>query len=453
MAVSQMRLTLPGRWFLAFLLLLPAGARAQTAMGTVVRRVEVAGSTLPPSALANATAPFVGTRLDRAGLQHLADALSARYSGSDVALYTVTVPDQDLAAGTVRLAVYEGFVEAVETHGDTRRSADLVAAYGKRLAAERPLRKSTLQRYVSFLRDIAGITADVAILRGDRPGAVRLSVRIETASRKFTLAIDNQGQTRLGPVELQMGAEFYGLLRDGERTQLSYLASAMARRLQFVALSDSQVLDDDGTVLRADLSFLRTRPQGAVGVGEAKAAQLAIAHTFLRNFDDELTASLGLDVSRASNATYGAFHSSDRLRTLRMLVSYVSSDADSYAAVTAGAGIGIDDFGAAVGPGFAGIPGFHKLTLQAVLNRALDDHLVLRLKAVAQYGADRLPSSELYTFGGSDIGAAFAPASVSGDSAAGARVELGYRAPWLRGGELYAAVDDGAGWLRVRPPW
>ncbi|MEI9994031.1 MAG: ShlB/FhaC/HecB family hemolysin secretion/activation protein [Rhizomicrobium sp.] len=444
------------RWLLAVLLLWPGAVGAQTASQTVVvRRVEVTGSTLPQSELADATERFVGARLDRAGLQRVADAVSARYSVSDVAFFTVTVPSQDFAAGTVRLVVYEGFVEAVELHGDMHRNAGLAAAYGRRLAAERPLRRSKLERYVSFLRDVAGLTPDLKLLPGDRPGALCLSIALESPRPKFTLAVDNQGEPRLDRIELQAGATFYGLLRDGERTQLSYLTTTTMDRLQFVALSDSEVLDDDGTVARIGASFLRTRPQGTAGAGEAKTLQAAVAHTFLRSSGEDLTASFGLDVSRASDATYGAFHSSDRLRVLRALVSYAFSDADRDFALTAATGFGLDDFGAAIGPGFAGTAGFRKLALQATLNRALDAALVLRLKAVAQYGADRLPSSELYTFGGADIGAGFAPASISGDSAAGARVEIGYRAPWLpfRSGEFYADADGGASWLRVRPPW
>ena len=83
-------------------------AATPTVTPFVLNAVTVTGSTLPAEALRAAYAPFIGQTMDAARIQALSDAIAARYETSDVALYTVLIPDQDLSRGDLNVRVLEG---------------------------------------------------------------------------------------------------------------------------------------------------------------------------------------------------------------------------------------------------------------------------------------------------------------------------------------------------------
>src|SRR3546814_427015 len=112
-----------------------------------------------------AFAPFIGRTLDKATIGEIASALSDTYGKGDVALYTIVVPQQNLSDGVLTLRVVEGYIDDVVITGDVKgRGLDLVRRYAARLAAEKPLRRPTLERYLSLIRDIPGLETEVQLL-------------------------------------------------------------------------------------------------------------------------------------------------------------------------------------------------------------------------------------------------------------------------------------------------
>ncbi|MEJ1970752.1 MAG: POTRA domain-containing protein [Rhizomicrobium sp.] len=181
----------------------------------VARDIRIEGSSLPQARLDAAARPFVGRRLDRAQLQRLTDALSALYAGSDIGLYNVHVPAQSFAGGKLAISVEEGFIDAVEVAGDAGGAAALVAAYGRRLTAERPLRRSTFERIAALLRAIPGAAVTLDLKPGPEPGGMRLLVGVRATDHLFGFGLDNRGIPALGAVQLQASADLYGLFGDG----------------------------------------------------------------------------------------------------------------------------------------------------------------------------------------------------------------------------------------------
>jgi hemolysin activation/secretion protein len=420
-----------------------------------VSRVTVSGTSLPTDEIDAVTRAYVGKEIDRAGLQRIADALSAFYAQSDIALYTVTVPDQDFADGVLHIVVYEGYVAHVELHGETSGDLDLMKSYAERLTAERPLHKSTLQRYISLMRDIAGVTLDVQMMRGDEPGAALMSVGVTTVDHKFSFGLGDQGTSALGLYQLQADAEFYGLLREGEVTHLSVSAPTVFDRYQYVALTEALPVDSDGDTVQLGGSYLHTRPKGTTIDGHADTLQLVVSRALIRSFDENLIASVSVDALDSANAAIGNILATDHIRAVRLLGSYSLSDPKSYLSVTATAALGIAGAGASTGSVYAGAPGFRKVGLQAQYNYMLDDDWIARVHVTGQLSGNALPASELYAFGGANLGAAFPTASVFGDSIAGGRGEIAWRPVFLpdtvKGSEIYGFVDGGAAWLRARP--
>jgi hemolysin activation/secretion protein len=421
----------------------------------VLKSVAIKGSSLPPAALANATRKFIGHTIDVKALGEIADAVSRIYAEKgDVALYTVAVPEQNFAGGTLVLAAVEGYIEHVDLSGDVHGRLERVTGYATRLMKERPLTRSTFQRTISLIRDIPGLTIDAKLLRGNAPGAVRLLLVLKQRDWHVTLSADDMGSNPLGRLQGQARASLYGLLREGEETALTIGLPLEVGRFQYVSLSETQPVDDNGTSVSAAYGYLRTRPRHPAPTGNANTLQFLISHPLLRSYDENLTVTGSVDGIDSSNATLGEIVADERIRALRLSAAYGSNTAKSAFAVSGTMNFGLNIFGARTTDPASAEAAFQKLVVQASYNRLLDEEWIARFRAATQLAFGRLPASELYALGGANFGSAFASASAFGDSALAGSAELAYRPHWLpsllNGSELFGFAQDGCTWYRSR---
>jgi hemolysin activation/secretion protein len=416
--------------------------------------VRIQGTSMAPAALGAATHAFVGKRTDAAAIQAIAQAVSNAYAQEgDIAFYTVTVPEQDFAGGLLTLIVTEGHIEHVDVHGDVSGDVSRVVDMASRLTQEKPLRRSTLQHYLSLIRDLPGLTVDAQLLKGNTGGGVRLSLGLTQKKYALALTINNGGNALLGRTQLQADFSLYNLLREGEETKLSFGTSTLLDRYQYYAASHSEALDDDGTRASLGLGYLRTDVRAVGFSGDAETLQLAVSHPLIRSFEENLTVTGSVDGIDSTNALLGNLLANEDVRTVRLSGGYSISDANSLLTLNASASLGLDVLGA--GLSTADDADFKKLVLSGQYNRLLDSEWVVRLRAFSQLAANRLPISELYALGGPDFGRAFLTATAQGDSALAGSVEVGFKPAWLDGWlaglEVFGFGDDGSSWYRARP--
>lgn len=433
----------------------PAPDNANTAIQPfTLGGVRIEGTSLAPEALTAATRGFIGRRMATAAdLTAVAQAVSDAYGhGGDIALYTVTVPAQDFAGGTMRLVVTEGFIEHVDLAGDTGGDVARVVGLANKLTLEKPLKRSTLQRYLSLIRDLPGLTIDAKMLAGGAPGAVRLVLTLKQKPYALAVSIINGGNALLGRTQLQADLSVYNLLRDGEETKLTFGTSTIFSRYQYLGASDSEALDDDGTRAAFAYGYLRTDIGSLALSGHAQTLQLALSHPLIRSFDENLSLGASIDSVDSSNALIGTLVSGEHVRALRGNVGYSLVDPKSALTLSASVSQGLDMVDARSS---LGEPGFQKLVLQGGYNRLLDEDWVLRLKAVTQLAGTALPVSELYALGGPDFGRAFLADAALGDSALAGSAEISFLPKGLpsilTGLETFAFTDTGTTWLRARP--
>ena len=181
--------------------------------------MRVSGASVPADLITSATKPFIGQTMDADGIQKIAAALSDTYAKSNIALYTIVVPGQDFAGGALNVRIVEGYIEHVDIQG--QGDVDLVKAYAEKLTGEHPLSRATLQRYVSLIRDIPGLKADIQLLAGSAAGATRMVIKLDQRDFKIGLSLNNNGNPLLGRTQPQVDLVGYGLLREGEQTTLS----------------------------------------------------------------------------------------------------------------------------------------------------------------------------------------------------------------------------------------
>lgn len=422
-----------------------------TGIGVPIKGIAFDGARVP-AVVGEAAKRFVGAPANRATLEQLAKAMSDAYALSDVALYTVVVPDQDLSRGTVHILVAEGFVERIAL---AKGATPLLRTYATRLSQEKPLTRRTLERYISLMRDVAGATVDVQLLRGTRPGGVVLQIGARRKHVDVAAGFDNQGTRSLGTSQLRADAHGYSLLRDGDRTDISGLVSPDFRRLRYVSASHTTPIGSDGFSLSFSGGYLATRPRGTALDGDARTFGVSASYPIIRGYKRNLSGTLGLDGIDSDAAAFGNTISSDHTRAARIALGYSDSEAKSVFTVGASYSRGLGILGARGTPDFTDTE-FNKATGRVTYDRQIGKRLFVHTRAAGQYSSDRLAAVERFAVGGPDFGRAFDQAILTGDSGYAGSAELAVRPKLpakLAGSEFYGFVDGARVHLVERLPY
>ena len=417
--------------------------------------IQVAGASIGPERILAAAKPFIGQTIDANGVQKIANAVAAAYVDSNIALYTVVIPEQDFAHGVLKVIVIEGYIEHVDIEGDVGGDLDLIRIYADKLTRERPLTKATLQRYLSLIRDIAGLKPDIQLLTGHAPGATMMRIVLKQKDFQFGLGVNNNGNHELGRTQAEADFSVFDVFREGELMKLSYGTPTEPSRYQYVSLSDAEPVGGEGTMIQLSGSYLRTKPRGLEGTGEAESLQLLVTHPLIRSFDENLFVTGEIDGLDSDNAFLGQTFADERARAVRAAASYSLTAPEHTLSASGTLSFGLDALGARIVPPFEAVPNFQKLNATLGYNQLIDPEWVVRVKTTGQLTPDRLPVSEYFTIGGPDYGRAFPVATIIGDNGVAASGEIAWHpeafpVEWLTGSEAYAFVDGGEAWLKAR---
>ncbi|MEA3004380.1 MAG: hypothetical protein QOH81_3168 [Sphingomonadales bacterium] len=409
-----------------------------------------------PIEVAEAAQPFVGRPASKANLQALVAAMSEAYGRSEIALFTIVVPEQDLSSGKVRVFVAEGHIEAVVLTGEVEgRSLRLVHAYANRLVGARTTRRATMERYLSLIRDIPGLDVEASLATGDSPGGVRLILALHHKRPILAFGFDNRTTQLVRDGQFHATARGYGLIREGDETELEATASVNFSDLLYAGLTHSTPLGGEGTRLALSGGFLSTRSPRSGLRGEAHALGLVLSHPLIRSYRRNLTLSLSLDGLDSRNAAFGSLISSERTRAVRAAAGYSETSRDGRRALSAGltASRGLDLLGARV-PAAIGTARFTKLNLRLGLDQSIGRRATLRLRASGQWTRDPLPAAERFSVGGAEFGRAFETGLINADRGYAGSAELAWRplaAGRFASSEIYGFADRAAVRLLPRP--
>jgi hemolysin activation/secretion protein len=435
----------------------PKVAPVRTIVPFILRSVRIEGTSVDPRILSDAARPYVGRMTDAAAITEIAQRISNAYAQSgDIALYTVTVPGQDFANGVLRLTITEGYIAHIDVHGDTQNDVSLVVAMAQNLTAEHPLKRSTLERYLSLIRDLPGLTVDAQLLRGDKPGAVRLSLGLKQKRYHVALSLNDSGNSLLGRWQMQADVSLYDLVREGEQTTASFGTSTLLNRYQYYALSHSEALGSSG--LRASIAYgyLRTHIHALSLTGDAQTLQLGLSYPLIRSYTENLSLTGSIDGIDSTNALLGIAIANENIRAARLSAAYSLADPRWMLALNGSLSFGLDVLGARVTNPATETPEFHKLVLQGSYNHTIGENWIVRLHAASQIAFDKLPVSELYALGGPEFGRAFLQSTALGDSALAESIEIDFdpKGPsgLLSGVEVFGFADYGDSWYRARAP-
>lgn len=405
-----------------------------------------------PAPVAAAARGFLGQRASTATLQQLAAALSAAYTRSRVALYTVAIPEQDFARGVVRVILTEGRLASANVRSDKRHP--LLAARMAPLLEENPLSRGTFERQLTLMRAIPGMTIDVDLADPQNTGALAMTVTPHQRRTKLSFGFTNRGVDLLGAGQFDARGDVYGLARDGDDLSLAASAASDLRRYRFASGGYSVPLTPSGLTLSAAGAYLETRPKGYALSGNARQASLGLSYPLLRSFHRAADLSLGVDLLDSDNALFGTVIAAEHTRAVRASAGYSEARERRSFEFSGSLSQGLDVLGARV-PVDVSEATFTKGTVAASISQAIGARVVARLSATAQYSRDRLPAAERFSLGGDAIGRAFDIGVLTGDRGAGGSAELGWRpvhSDRFGNSELYGFVDGGVVGVLARVP-
>ena len=105
-----------------------------------------------PGPVAEAAKRLIGRPGNKDTLLELAGTLSRAYQRTDVALYTVAIPEQDTSSGTVTVLLTEGRIASAAVKG--KGANRLLRARMAPMLGETPLSRATFERQFTLMREI-----------------------------------------------------------------------------------------------------------------------------------------------------------------------------------------------------------------------------------------------------------------------------------------------------------
>jgi hemolysin activation/secretion protein len=395
----------------------------------------------------------------------VANALAHLYERDGYARPELYVDERPMAAGILRIEVYEPRFTRVIFAGSQGPYAQRLEALGARIVAVNPVRPKEVQRALKAMRLLPGLAVIESVARD---AAVRngfiLTLTVSYKEVEGLVRLSNRGSKEIGPWFAD--AQLVGNDLLGQDEKLGVLATATTDFKEYEAagaFADVPV-GAAGTHLSAlglySYSVPHVPPGDPVDTFRRTLVQLRATQPLLASATASVNLVGGVDIDNQITD-----ENAQRLRDDRLRIVDLGTQA-AWAAFTAtrynlvfDLRKGLDALGSQL---FAEdlVPDLRRkdfLLWRAQLTQLtqLDERWSLRLDALLQHSGYVLPYSEQLTIGGQVLGRGFEISEVAGDSGGDGRVELRRLLSRLNGtGELslYGYYDYGAVWSQDGSP-
>ncbi len=426
-----------------------------------LKSVNVVGASVySESDLEALAAQHIGNKVSLADLNSIAKAITNKYRNDGYVLSSAVVVPQSVKAGTVKIQVIEGSISKVTVTGELKDKRGLIDAMGRKITTHKPVKSSTIERYLLLIDDLPGVTAKGVVKPGANPGEAELLINVEHTQFEGALTADNRGSRYLGYYRgTAVGAvnNAFGLY---DRSTIRGIMSSQPEEIKFLDVYHEEQIGSDGgkVLLRGAVSKVHPGEDldifdidgksylfdvsGKYPLIRSRAKNLDLKGGFkaLDTDTDILNTDFSEDKVRVFHAG-AALDFSDSFRGVNLFDIEVSQGIDALGATDDGAGRSRTN----------GEHSFMKANLQATRIQDLTNNFSLLLSAAGQISADPLLSSEEFSLGGSSTyGRAYDGGEIVGDHGVGTGIELRYGKPvdlkWLNSYQLYGFYDIGAVW-------
>jgi hemolysin activation/secretion protein len=430
----------------------------------VLHEVRIEGATVYDPAQMSA-AFKLGQEISVADVFRIANELTARYRRDGYVLSQVLVPAQDVTAGRLKLIAVEGYVDGIQLRGAAASDDKLLTKYGTALKAARPLTSAALERYLLLINDLAQVRGRGTLVPSPRTqGAADLVVDVTREYTTVAVATNNRSSRSLGTKRANLDFGSYGLIGEWDHVGV-HAGSSLDDKLAFVGLDYGSAAGAHGLQWDVGVTGVRARPGKAANLSitdlesESVSAQLGIHAPVWRSRAQNLYLRAALTTFDGQSQFASADLSNDRIRALRVGVSYDLADGAR----------GINSVDLEVAQGINGLGARKEGTATAPLSRAggradftKATLYLARLQSLgsawggswsvlgavnAQHAFDTLLAPELFGFGGDTFGRGYDASELAGDSGEAFKLELRYAGvlpeAGLSGYSIYGFYDAG----------
>ncbi|MBS7776998.1 ShlB/FhaC/HecB family hemolysin secretion/activation protein [Acidovorax sp. CCYZU-2555] len=165
-----------------------------------IARFQVEGNTLVSSeTIARAVAPLTGAQREFSDIQRAVDAIERAYVQSGFTAVKVTVPEQELAGGAVKIRVVEAVMTPVTVVGNQHFSTENIRASLGSLQTGAAPRLGDLSASIQLANDNPAKQVSVSMAEGSLPGTVDATVSVvDHKPLRFIATLDNTGTAASG---------------------------------------------------------------------------------------------------------------------------------------------------------------------------------------------------------------------------------------------------------------
>jgi hemolysin activation/secretion protein len=419
----------------------PAPAPPEAPETFIVAAIVIEGATIfEPAAFVPLYRDLLARPVDRRALAALAEDITALYYDAGYTLSRAYIPPQDIEAGVITVRIAEGYIERVVFEGAAGHGS-LLQSYAAPIAAERPLRRATLERQLLLMGDLFGARVADARLRplDVAEGRYELVVDLQHKPYDVYTSLDNRGTRSNGPLQLWGSAGANALGDSSWRAQGAFFtAPNTPRELLYGQVGLSRIVGSQGTVLRTTVSASRNIAGPPQKSSDTEAASrrflVGATHPVVRSRTQSLWGSFNFDALHSKEDRFQRTSFEDELRVLRpSLYYYLSDDLRGETGINLEASLGLNALGASPnGPERSRADAdtsFRKLRLDAWRNQGLFGPWSLYGQAAGQISDHALLSSEEFSLGGARFGRGYESGLISGDRGAAGSVELRFTEP------------------------
>lgn len=429
----------------------------------VLKEIRFVGNTaFTDEELQKPVALYIGKTILLSQLFDLAAYITQQYQQAGYVLSKAYLPPQEIEDGVVTIRIAEGYVANVRTEGNFHPHP-LITAVMQRIQEERPLKSSTLEKYLLSLRDLAGLDARAVLepAADKEEGAIGLLLEMRTIDKPidFMVNLNNEGSRYIGPLQAMASMSLYDLFGSYGTTTLSILSAVPQHdELKYIALQETLPLAVPGMTFTANVAYSVSQPGYRLRDSELESRTLTgglrITQALLRARDRALYIDGVLDFKNIETTAIGIPIYNDRPRALRATLSYSGLDAGGYDDAFLTLSKGLNMFGArrTGSPMLSRLEGrsdFTKVEAQISRLQPVREHLSFYGALRGQYTDDPLLSPEEFGFGGSAFGRAYDGSEISGDKGVSLAVEARFPNTQRFGklqGEPFVFYDVGKVW-------
>ena len=409
--------------------------------------------------------PYLARRVSVSELAALAEAITRKYRDAGYFLSRAVIPAQSAESGFLLVDVVEGYISEIRIEGaETRAVRERVEA----LVGRRPLRLAELDRTLSLIADIGGVSVTATRIEPDLAdlSVHRLVLSVAFDSLQASLYVDNRGTDTLGRLQTYGRVNLNSMVVDGDRFTVGLFTTPRSLEgLLYGEAAYATILSRQGTTLTA-ATGLTTSDIGAnlFGLpteGRIQRVSLQLTHPFVRSRNFSLLTTVGLEARNLRGKQSGLTIYDDHLRTLSAALTLRHNGGNGTTLIYAEASGGLEGLGAsdpddALLSRIDARTDFLKAELQVSRYQNIGSTFGLYVAASSQLSADPLPASEEFAIGGAQFGRAYDSWAISGDHGVSAQIELRHGKnpgwPLLRFYQLYGFYDVGWAWNRNMAP-